>query len=178
MASPVRVVQRHGTAAPDEGGASPRRTMVRATAAVTPEHTARPLAVVEPRRRWTLGAVLVGAVCVVLGVAMLGAAAYQTQLAQRQLRLDVLDRELRTSMQQYEALRRERAELLAPDRLAQIAESYAMRSSTDGEFVMVAPDVQVAVQQSTGSLDQDPPLFGDGLLEEYRTVKGLVGGAP
>lgn len=109
---------------------------------------------------------------------MIGAVALQLRLAERQVDLDLLDRELRVSMQQYEQLRRERADLLAPDRLALIAESSSMRPSTGGDFVLVAPDIDVAVQQSTGSIDQGEALFGEGLLEEYRAVKGLVRRAP
>lgn len=109
---------------------------------------------------------------------MIGAVALQLELAERQLALDRLDRELRVSMQQYESLRRERAELLAPDRLALIAETSAMRPSIDSDFIVSSPDIDVLVQQSTGSIDQGSALFGDGILEEYRAVKGLVRGAP
>lgn len=172
MAAPVRVVAGRGSAS---GAAASRRAMVRATESTAPARTTPDLAIV-PRRRRTAGIVVI--VSIVLGGAMIGAVALQLELAERQLALDRLDRELRVSMQQYESLRRERAELLAPDRLALIAETSSMRPSIDSDFIVSSPDIDVLVQQSTGSIDQGSALFGDGILEEYRAVKGLVRGAP
>ena len=172
MAAPARAIEGRNAAVEHSGA---RRGMSRQVGAhATPQPA--PDLVVVPRRRRTVG--IVACLSVLLGGAMIGAVALQLRLAERQLDLDLLDRELRVSMQYYEQLRRERADLLAPDRLALIAESSSMRPSTGGDFVLVAPDVDIAVQQSTGSIDQGEALFGEGLLEEYRAVKGLVRGAP
>jgi len=90
------------------GGAAQARVMVKRTAAVA--HVApRPQLVVVPRRRRT--ARLVAAGCTVVFGLMLGAAAFQTQLARRQLNLDTMDRDIRAAHEQYDVLRRERAEL-------------------------------------------------------------------
>ena len=174
MAVPARTLRsRNAAAAGQTVGGRGARVGTRADNVTRPKPD---LAVVPRRRRRTAGVIVT--LSLVLGGAMIGAVAVQIELAERQLDLDRLDRELRVAMQQYESLRRERAELLAPDRLALIAESSSMRPSVDGDFVVISPDIDVAVQQSTGSIDQGPALFGDGLLEEYRAIKGLVRGAP
>ena len=114
------------------GGAAQARVMVKRTAAVA--HVApRPQLVVVPRRRRT--ARLVAAGCTVVFGLMLGAAAFQTQLARRQLNLDTMDRDIRAAHEQYDVLRRERAELRSPGRLAEEAAKLGMVPATQTEFV-------------------------------------------
>jgi cell division protein FtsL len=157
--------RRHGVEAP--------RGMVRATAGVK---VAAPALVVVPRRRRAVGLAVV--LSSMIGVAMLGAAAFQTQLARRQLELDSLDREISTQREFYDVLRRERAELRSPARLAQIAASTGMVPARDNAIDTIGVDIEVAVKQSTGLLDQARLDDGTTLLEQFRVVKAVTDGRP
>jgi|GEM_PF-5780309 len=158
--TPAVSTRRHNVAGP--------RAMMRATVGI---EASRPSLVLVPRqRRATHLAVLVS---MTVGLAMLGAAAFQTQLAQRQLLLDQLDDGIALSHKQYESLRLERSQLRSPERLAGIAAANGMQPSTDTGFRIVSPEVEMAVRQSTGMIVRREVPYGEALLDEYRVVKGL-----
>ena len=165
-ATRVVATRRHGALA---DGPQP---LVRATAGIRASD--RHLSLVQPRgRRVTHLAVVASAV---IGLAMLGAAAFQTQLADRQVELDRLDREIRSSREQYEVLRRQRAELRSPERLGQIAAANGMIPARTSTVVPIGADVVAAVVAATG--DIDPGLLGDGrtTLDDFRDVKAVTTG--
>ncbi|MFM2071590.1 MAG: hypothetical protein RLZZ623_1853 [Actinomycetota bacterium] len=114
----------------------------------------------------------------IIGVAMLGAAAFQTQLARRQLELDRLDQAIAGQREEYDVLRRQRADLRSPARLAQIASSTGMVVARDSQIETIAVDVEVAVKQSTGLLDRARLADGTTLLEQFRLVKAMTDGQP
>lgn len=120
------------------------RGMVKRTAPL-PGSTVVPLAAV-PRRRRT--ARLVTAVSVLVVGLMLGAAAFQTQIARRQVTLDQLDNDLRAGRDRYELLRQERAELRSPGRLVEEATALGMEPATQTEFVSISADDMAAVQRA------------------------------
>jgi hypothetical protein len=164
----VVATRRHG------GFVDGPQPLVRATVGITASD--RHLSIVAPRgRRATHVAVVM---TVALGIAMLGAAAFQTQLAQRQVELDRLDSDIRSSREQYEGLRRERAELRAPERLAGIAAANGMREADGSEFLRIDADVIAIVAASTG--DIDPIALGDGVstLDDFRDVKATTAAIP
>jgi hypothetical protein len=156
-------------------GGSAERAMVKSTASVA--HVARrpKLVVVAPQRR-TARWIVAGSV-LVFGL-MIGAAAFQTQIARRQLELDTLDRRIRTAHEQYDVLRRERAELRSPGRLAEQAALLGMVPATQTEFVTLDASVIADVQRTgvadsahdTATIEQE---FAD-----YAQVKSQAGGAP
>lgn len=157
------------------GGVAETRVMAKRTAAVA--HIApRPQLAVVPRQRRT--ARLIAAGCTVVFVLMLGAAAFQTQLARRQLTMDTLDRDIRTAHETYDVLRRERAELRSPGRLAEEAGKLGMVPATQTEFVQLDAEVVAVVQRSgaDGSGAVDPSI--DEEFEQYADVKAEAGGAP
>jgi hypothetical protein len=151
------------------------RAMVKRTAAVA-HVTPRPQLVVVPRRRRAARLIAVG--CTLVFGLMLGAAAFQTQLAQRQLTLDTLDRNIRDAHEQYDVLRRERAELRSPGRLAAEATNLGMVPASQTEFVSIDPDVVAEVQR--GGVDDDGT--NDATVaeefERYAEVKAQAGSAP
>lgn len=155
--------------------AAPSRAMVKATAGVA-HVVPRPTLIVVPRRRRTARLIAVASV-VVFGL-MLGAAAFQTQLARRQLEIDTLDRRIRSAEQQYDVLRRERAELRSPGRLATEASALGMVPATQTEFVTLDPDVIATVQRAgaPGSSTAAPTVEDE--FEQYAVVKAQAGGAP
>jgi len=151
------------------------RVMVKRTASVA--HLApRPQLVLVPRRRRT--ARLIAAVATPVFALMLGAAAFQTQLASRQLRLDAVDREIRDAFNQYDVMRRERAELRSPGRLAAEAAGLGMVPATETRFLALDPDVISTVQRA--GIDIDPAgvtALGEE-FQQYADVKAQSGVAP
>ena len=147
--------------------------MVRATAHIhispRPDHS-RHLHVVPRRRR---AAKFVVVLCAMVVVAMAGAAAFQTQLAQRQLELDRLDREIAAARNGYEILRRERAELRSPGRLALVASAAGMVPSKQSSFVELSPELVALVQEAVGPLAAAGMNGSDDPLAEFRLVKAI-----
>lgn len=135
----------------------------------------RPSLRVVPRQRRAVGAVV--AITSFVALAMLGAAASQVYLAQGQLSIDQLDRQIRETSARYEALRLERAELRSPGRLQAVAEQWGLQPDGNATFMMVGADVVATMRQSSALLD---PAYGseEELLEQFRTVKALQAVAP
>lgn len=149
--------------------------MVKTTASVA-HVTRRPqLIVVAPQRRtarWIVaGSTLVFAL-------MLGAAAFQTQLARRQLELDSIDRRIRAAHEQYDVLRRERAELRSPGRLATEAAALGMVSASQTKFVQLDPAVVAEVQRAGVPQGNGHDVSVEQEFADYARVKAQAGGAP
>lgn len=157
----------------DDGAAV--RTMVKATAPVA-HVVPRPSLVVVPRRRRTARLVAFAS-AVVFGL-MLGAAAFQTQLARRELTLDTLDRQVRAAHEQYDVLRRERAELRSPGRLAREAAALGMVPASQTKFVTLDPDVVATVQRAGAPGNDGAKPTVEQEFAEYARVKAQAGGAP
>lgn len=156
------------------GAVDAPRALVRATVGI--EASPRPALSLVPRRRRAARFVVV--MTTLVGLAMLGAAAFQTQLAQRQLEVDRLDSAISSSREQYDVLRRERAALRAPARLSEFAVSRGMLPDRDSSFVTVDASVLATVQQSTGTIDRAILDADDSLLDQFREVKAVTDGAP
>lgn len=147
--------------------------MVRATVGI--QASRRPTLALVPRRRRAATVVVI--LSVVIGTAMLASAAFQTRLAQSQIELDRLDREVSSTRQSYDTLRRARAELRSPARLAEIAASTGMVTTDDVTYMQVDDDTMAVVQQATGLLDGSGTA-DDELLGGFRGVKAATDGNP
>ena len=148
------------------------RPMIRSTVGIRPaEH---PQLTVVPRRRRTARLVTVAAFCV--SCLMLGAAAFQTQLARRQVELDRIDSQIRTARHDFNDLREQRAELRAPQRLAASGAALGMRSATKTEFIDIDPAVVAEVQQSAGGVFDPGTEVSDPVFEQFKVVKSIAGG--
>jgi Tfp pilus assembly protein PilN len=130
----------------------------------------------EQRRRWPM-VVGVFAMLVVLA-GLLGAAVFHTQLAERQLRIDKLERSVREERERFDELRYERAELRSPVRLAAAAGELGMVRGDTSSFVELDPWIiarQIAaagvVNENTRAviIDTDP-------LEQFSDVKRVSAG--
>lgn len=134
-----------------------------------------PPLVVVPRRRRVSRLIAVG-FAVVFGL-MLAAAAFQTQLARRQVELDKVERSIRDANLQYNDLRRQRSELRSPERLADAAKELGMSPATSTDLVAIDPSIVALVQQSAGGVF-DPNATPLDALDEYGRVKSITGAAP
>jgi hypothetical protein len=134
----------------------------------------RPQFTVVPRRRRT--ARLVAFAAFFASSLMLGAAAFQTQLARRQVDLDRIDGQIRAARNDFNDLRSQRAELRSPERLATSGASLGMRAATKTEFVEIGPEVVAEVQQSAGGVFDSGTAALDPVFEEFKVVKSIAGG--
>ena len=154
----------------------PRRST---TKQASPTSNPKPaLTVVTRRRRWP--AVVAGLAWALVSIGLLGAAVFHTQLAERQLRLDRLDRQVAVERERFDELRYERAELRSPVRLAAAASELGMRRGRASTFVSVTPEAVARQLAAAGPI-------GDNLvrivlhtepLDQFRAVKSVTEAAP
>ncbi|MGA0065130.1 MAG: hypothetical protein ACO3IV_06800 [Ilumatobacteraceae bacterium] len=90
-------------------------------------------------------------VFMVVGVIMV--VIFQAMIAEQQLRLDAVSKDLQLAEYNYEDLRQERAELLAPNRLRYEAMMLGMYQGLSTKFVEVPADIVAAVAAATGKMD-------------------------
>ena len=136
---------------------------------------ARPaLAVVPRRRRWP--AVFAGLAWALVFLGLLGAAVFHTQLAESQLRLDRIDREVAAERERFDELRYERAELRSPVRLAAAASELGMRRGRATTFVTVTPDAVARQLAAAGPIGDNPVriVIHTDPLDQFRAVKGVT----
>lgn len=134
----------------------------------------RPDLKVLPRRRRAVG--LAMTVGIMLFLALLGVAAFQTMLAQRQLKLDRVEAQAEQARSRYDDLRSRRAQLRSPDRLAEEAARLGMVPGRTTTFVTMPVDIAVQVAISTGGLEP-APRGAEPALGEYEDVKQILGDA-
>lgn len=130
------------------------------------------------RRRWP--ALLGGLVLLGVMTAMLGAAVFHTQLAERQLSIDELDRAVQAERERFDELRRDRAVLRSPQRIADEADGLGMVRGETSQFITVDP-MKLAIQlaaagptdgRTTSAIDEDGPL------DQFSDVKSVSAGQP
>jgi hypothetical protein len=155
-----------------------RDSAPRRSASAAKPSTKPALTVVPRRRRWP--AVLVGLTWTLVFLGLLGAAVFHTQLAERQLALDRLDRQVTAERERFDELRYERAELRSPVRLATEASALGMRRGRASTFVSVSPDAvarQLAAAGPIGDHAVRIVLHTDP-LDQFRAVKSVTGATP
>jgi len=140
----------------------------RRTQSVPPE---RHLAIVsqESRRRVS---VVVFAVAVVLTM-VASVIGFQAFIAEQQLTLDRVSTDLRLAKLNYDELRQQRADLMAPDYLrekARLMRLMRMLQGIGSRFIEVPADVVADVVASTGLMD---PKIADPAITAQPTIGGL-----
>jgi hypothetical protein len=133
------------------------------------------LAVVPKRRRWPA---VVGALAwTALFGGLLGAAVFHTQLAERQLRIDRLDRAVAEQRELFDDLRYQRAELRSPVRLAEAAGALGMVRGDSSDFVRVTPEAVARQLAAAGTLDDTGRVIvSTDPLRQFRDVKAVTAG--
>jgi cell division protein FtsL len=136
------------------------------------------LRVVVTRRRWpaVIGFVLIA----LMLVAMLGAAVFHTQLAQRQLRIDVLENQVQAERERFDELRRDRAALRSPGRIATEAIELEMVRGETSRFIEVDPGALARQLAAAGVVDDNASrvIEESGPLDQFRDVKSVSAGQP
>lgn len=151
-----------------------------ATAPVATAPTHPQLAVVPRRRRVAWFAV---GLTVLVSAVMMAAVLLHTRLAERQLEIDRLERDLRTAQEDFDVLRAERAELRSPTRLADRARDLGMEPGSESEFVPVDPMTLAITIARTGEtpITDEIVVGADARLEpldQFRLVKSVGSEAP
>lgn len=134
------------------------------------------LTVVAGRRRWP--AMVGTGLIVTVMVAMLGAAIFHTQLAERQLRIDDLGREVQDERERFDELRLQRAILRSPERIAASATSLGMVPGETSRFIEVDP-MKLAMQLAAGgATDGQGSKVIDAAdpLDQFSDVKSVSAG--
>ena len=136
------------------------------------------LTVVPRRRRWP--AVIAAMAWSLVFLGLLGAAVFHTQLAERQLRLDRLDRQVAAERERFDELRYERAELRSPVRLAAAASELGMHRGRASSFVTVTPDAVARQLAAAGPIGDDVVriVIHSEPLEQFRAVKNVTEATP
>lgn len=171
MGVPLRTADRRRTPA----------VRTRAVAGRSGADTAAPLTVVVPGRRRV--AWFMVSLTVLVGGVMIGAVLLHTQLAERQLQIDALERSVRDEQEQFDVLRSQRAELRSPTRLAAEAAALGMVPGTETEFIAVDPMVLAITIARTGEVPvgADTELGSNSRmrpLDQFRLVKNVSSEAP
>jgi hypothetical protein len=136
------------------------------------------LRVVNSRQRWP--AVAGGIVLLAVMAAMLGAAVFHTQLAERQLEIDQLERQVQEERARFDELRRDRAVLRSPQRIADEAGALGMMPGETSRFIAVDP-MQLAMQLAASGVTDDNTssvIIETGPLDQFRDVKSVSVGQP
>ncbi len=136
------------------------------------------LTVVPRRRRWP--ALLVALAWSLIFLGLLGAAVFHTQLAERQLRLDRLDRQVTAERERFDELRYERAELRSPVRLAAAASELGMRRGRATTFVDVTPEAVARQLAAAGPIGDNAVriVIHTDPLDQFRAVKNVTEAMP
>lgn len=118
------------------------------------------------------------AVVVVLVMVMLVVVSFQTRIAERQMRIDRIESQIRAERDRYNALRIERSKLREPGRLESNAMSLGMEPGKAADFTSVDPITVAQVLVSTGGLDPDLLETSADPFADYGQFKSIVGGKP
>jgi cell division protein FtsL len=168
MAMPVRRVD--APAPRRRPGSSPSPGRGSSRPAPTPT---RPELRVVPRRRAALSAALLLVVVVV--ALMLAAVVLHTRLTERQLQIDDLEQEVTEARERFDVLRRQRAELRAPSRLALAGTEMGMIVAPNTEFVTTNGRALARIIAASGTVDVVTDAEDDAdPLDQIRRVKAAT----
>jgi predicted RNase H-like nuclease (RuvC/YqgF family) len=116
---------------------------------------------------------------VVVVALMLAAVVLHTRLTERQLQIDRLEQEVTEARERFDVLRRQRAELRAPTRLALASSEMGMIVAPNTEFVATNGRALAEIIAAAGTID----VVTDGgdqadPLDQIRRVKAATEAGP
>ena len=128
----------------------------------------------RPRRTGTtvfaVAAVVVGSLFVVT--------AMQTQMAERQMRIDKLNSDIVRARNNFDKLRAERARFQSPAYLTDRAAALGLVPSGQTKMVPVPDVIAVEVASGMGKVDSDVVASKESPLDQFGKMKRAVGDTP
>lgn len=139
-----------------------------------------PRLALAPRRRRSWAAVFIGAAIFVVLAGLLGAAVFHTQLAERQIRINAIERAVAAERDRFDELRYRRAELRSPARLATEAARLGMVRGDTGDFVEIDPWMVARQLAAAGVIDDSARqiVLDTDPLEQFSDVKRVSADNP
>lgn len=181
MARAVATIARTSRPAPRPSDRPAGRT-VRPRTAEGRRAAQSPVARVVTRRDATTGMrrviFVASAVAIVAIAVMFLVVAFQTRIAETQMKIDKINAQIQAERDRYDALRLERSVLRDPARLVVEAAAMGMIPGTGTDFTVVDPASVAAVLVSTGGVDPVYLSDSEDPLDNYGAVKALIGGRP
>lgn len=153
-----------------------RRELVKTTVDVGPLQTKRPRLHVVPKRKRAVGLAVTG--FVFLFALLLGATAFQTQIARNQLQIDATEKSVRNARERYDNLRRQRAELRSPNRLAVVAAELGMVPAENGEFLTIDGSIAARIVTLADGLPSSSAENSEDAFAQFSQIKSVAGDAP
>ena len=138
-----------------------------------PEKISKPSLTVVPRTRMYVSRAM--AVIIILTVSLGGVVALRTYMAQQQMRLDTISRDIERSRNYFDELRAARAELQSPSVLLQKARIIGMVPVWGTKVLEIPADVAAEVAATVGKVDVDVAIGAGSPLEEFGKVKAKTG---
>ena len=148
---------------------APERESHRRPQREQPGRPERHLRVVPPETRRTVSYVVFVMITVLAMMAIV--IGFQAFIAEQQLKLDKVSSDLRLARLNYDELRQQRADLLAPDYLREKARLMGMSQGLGSRFMDVPVSVVAEVVASTGNMD---PAFAEPLNSTQIRPGGLI----
>ncbi len=141
-----------------------------------------PVARVVTRRDATTGmrrVIFVSSAIAIAAIAvMFLVVAFQTRIAETQMKIDKINAQIQAERDRYDALRLERSALRDPARLVTEATAMGMIPGSGTDFTVVDPTSVAAVLVSTGGVAPEYLSDSEDPLDNYGAVKALIGGRP
>jgi len=167
MAMPIRRVDAPRRRSTPAHGALRHRVATRAA-------NRRPELRLVPQPRAAANALIL--LVAMIACLMLAAVVLHTRLADRQLEIDRLEAEVTTSLQRFDLLRQQRAELRSPNRLTQASADLGMRAASGTKFIEVDAASLAAVLATAGTIDeQSGEVDRSDPLEQIQRVREAEG---
>ncbi len=132
--------------------------------------------VAAPRRSRAVGVVAI--ISVFIFALLLGATAFQTQIARNQMHIDQTQQQVREARERYDNLRRQRAELRSPNRLAVEAAALGMVAAESGEFLAIDAATSARVAVLAGDLPVESASAEVDAFAQFIEIKAVTGETP
>lgn len=135
---------------------------------VAPATDRAPLRLVEATRSGSHRAM--AAVALVIGC-MFAVAVLQSNIAQQQIRIDQLNRDIVRARNNFDRLRAERARFQSPEYLAGRARELGLVPGLETTMVAIPTDIAVEVASGIGTVDSDVVASEQSPLDQFGRMK-------
>lgn len=115
--------------------------------------------------------------CLAVVASLLGVVMLRTHMAEQQMKIDSLNRDISRARAHFETLRAERASLQSPTHLMGLAQQLGLTPGVGVRVVEIPADIAAEVAANVGKIDQDVAASVTSPLDEFGRLKtAVVGG--